>query len=132
MATRTLKTKYETLDGSVSRNRSILCHAKNVKEIYYQYEDEIEAPASDVTVDVPIAATPAVPVTTVSTHSFASLLDQASRIDVRVMRTPPFCTFPKTELLPTCRIPIMMVQKHDYPSFVVNIDVLHWQKKRKR
>ena len=64
MATRTLKTKYETLDGSVSRNRSILCHAKNVKEIYYQYEDEIEAPASDVTVDVPIAATPAVPVTT--------------------------------------------------------------------
>ena len=64
MATRTLKTKYETLDGSVSRNRSILCHAKNVKEIYYQYEDEIEAPASDVTVDVPIAAIPAVPVTT--------------------------------------------------------------------
>ena len=43
MATRTLKTKYETLDGSVSQNRSILCHAKNVKEIYYQYEDEFEA-----------------------------------------------------------------------------------------
>ena len=47
METRTLKTKYETLDGSVSRNRSILCHAKNVKEIYYQYEDEVEALASD-------------------------------------------------------------------------------------
>jgi fatty acid synthase subunit alpha, fungi type len=43
MATRTLKTKYETLNGSVSQNRSILqvCYAKNVKEIYYQYEDEI-------------------------------------------------------------------------------------------
>ena len=53
MATRTLKTKYETLDGSVSRIRSILCHAKNVKEIYYQYEDEVEALASDETVDVP-------------------------------------------------------------------------------
>jgi fatty acid synthase subunit alpha len=64
MATRTLKTKYETLDGSVSRNRSILCHAKNVKEIYYQYEDEIEAPASDVTVDVPVATTLVTPVTT--------------------------------------------------------------------
>jgi fatty acid synthase subunit alpha, fungi type len=38
MATRTLKTKYEILDGSVSRNRSIFCHAKNVEEIYYQYE----------------------------------------------------------------------------------------------
>ena len=59
MATHTLKTKYETLDGSVSRNCSILCHAKNVKEIYYQYEDEVEALASDETVDVPIAATPA-------------------------------------------------------------------------
>jgi fatty acid synthase subunit beta len=71
MVTRTLKTKYETLDGSVSPNRSILCHAKNVKEIYYQYEDEIEAPASDVTVDVPIAATPAVPVAT-STAVFST------------------------------------------------------------
>jgi fatty acid synthase subunit alpha, fungi type len=65
MATRTLKTKYETLDGSVSQNRSILCHAKNIKEIYYQYEDEIEAPASDVPVDVPVAPTPVT--TTVST-----------------------------------------------------------------
>jgi fatty acid synthase subunit alpha, fungi type/fatty acid synthase subunit beta, fungi type len=54
MATRTLKAKYETLDGSVIRNRSILCHAKNVKEIYYQYEDEVEAPASSgETVDAP-------------------------------------------------------------------------------
>ena len=79
-----LKTKYETLDGSVSRNRSILCHAKNVKEIYYQYEDEIEAPASDVTVDVPITATPATPVissTAVSTPSSESV---ASMEDVLI------------------------------------------------
>ena len=62
MATRTLKSKYETLDGSVSRIRSNLCYAKNVKEIYYQYEDEIEM--SDVTVNVPISAMPAVPITT--------------------------------------------------------------------
>ena len=64
MATRTLKTKYEILDGSVSRNRSTLRHPKNVKEIYYQYEDEIEAPASVETVDVPIAASLEVPITT--------------------------------------------------------------------
>ena len=79
-----LKTKYETLDGSVSRNCSILCHAKNVKEIYYQYEDEIEAPASDVTVDVPITATPATPVissTAVSTPSSESV---ASMEDVLI------------------------------------------------
>ena len=46
----------------------------NVKEIYYQYNDEIEAPASDETVDVPIVATPAAPViattTAVSIPSF--------------------------------------------------------------
>jgi fatty acid synthase subunit alpha, fungi type len=64
MATRTLKAKYETLDGSVSQNRSILCHAKNVKEIYYQYEDEIEAPTSDETVDAPTTATPVASTTT--------------------------------------------------------------------
>jgi fatty acid synthase subunit alpha len=68
MATRTLKTECGTLDESVSRNRSILCHAKNVKEVYYQYEDKIEAPASDVIVDVPIAATPAVTSTPVSSQ----------------------------------------------------------------
>ncbi|KAJ7019830.1 fatty acid synthase [Mycena alexandri] len=43
MATRTLKAKYETKDDSISRTRTILCHAKNVKEIYYQFEDELEA-----------------------------------------------------------------------------------------
>ena len=84
MATRTLKTKYETLDGSVSRNRSILCHAKNVKEIYYQYEDEIEALASDETVDVPIAATPAAPVTTTTAVSTPPSGPVASMEDVPI------------------------------------------------
>jgi fatty acid synthase subunit alpha len=84
MATRTLKTKYETLDGSVSRNRSILCHAKNVKEIYYQYEDEIEVLASDETVDVPIAATPAAPVTTTTAVSTPSSGPVASMEDVPI------------------------------------------------
>jgi fatty acid synthase subunit alpha len=39
MATRTLKAKYESEDSSVSRTRIILCHAKNTKEVYYQFED---------------------------------------------------------------------------------------------
>ncbi|KAJ7158521.1 fatty acid synthase [Mycena filopes] len=55
MATRTLKAKYETEDDSISRTRTILCHAKNVKEIYYQFEDELEA-ASEAPAE---AATPA-------------------------------------------------------------------------
>lgn len=46
MATRTLKAKYETQDDSISRNRIILCHSKNTKEIYYQYEDEAVAEVS--------------------------------------------------------------------------------------
>ncbi|KAM6490129.1 hypothetical protein JOM56_014448 [Amanita muscaria] len=36
MAVRTQKAKYETGDDSVSHTQAILCHAKNVKEIYYQ------------------------------------------------------------------------------------------------
>ncbi|EAU85370.1 fatty acid synthetase alpha subunit [Coprinopsis cinerea okayama7 len=47
MATRTLKAKYETADGSVSHTRSIFCHSKNQKEIYYQFEDEPEAPPAE-------------------------------------------------------------------------------------
>ena len=60
---------YEILDGSVSRYHSILCHAKNVKEIYYQYENEIEGPASNETVDIPIAAAPVTTTAAVSTPS---------------------------------------------------------------
>lgn len=68
MATRTLKAKYEAADGSVSRTRAIYCHAKNPKEIYYQFEDEPEsAPEAPVTDNSPApvaaaAAPTAVPV----------------------------------------------------------------------
>ena len=64
MASHILKAKYAILDGSVSRNCSILCHAKNVKEIYYQYEGEVDAVASsNETANVPTAATPVAPIT---------------------------------------------------------------------
>lgn len=43
MAVRTLKAKYEAADDSISLARVIYCHAKNPKEIYYQFEDEAEA-----------------------------------------------------------------------------------------
>ena len=81
MATRTLKTKYETLDGLVSRNRSILCHVKNIKEIYYQYEDKIEA---DVPVDIPVATTPATPITSSTAVSTPSSGPVASIEDVLI------------------------------------------------
>ena len=67
MATCTLKAKYETLDGSISRTCTILCHSKSVKEIYYQYKVEVDAPstepASDTVPSAPAAATSAAPVT---------------------------------------------------------------------
>ncbi|KAJ7077160.1 fatty acid synthase [Mycena belliarum] len=64
MASRTLKAKYETVDDSISRTRTILCHAKNVKEIYYQFEDEPEVAAESSTEDAsassPATSAPAV------------------------------------------------------------------------
>lgn len=51
MATRTLKAKYEVQDDSVSRTRAILCHAKNTKEVYYQFEDAPEVAESDAQAD---------------------------------------------------------------------------------
>ncbi|TFK27788.1 fatty acid synthetase alpha subunit [Coprinopsis marcescibilis] len=51
MATRTAKAKYEKSDGYVSHTRVILCHSKNQKEIYYQFEDVPDAPASDVSAE---------------------------------------------------------------------------------
>jgi fatty acid synthase subunit beta len=71
MATRTLKAKYEPRDDSINHARSILSHAKNAKEIYYQFEDEVEVPpivesASAVTVTA--AASP-VPVVVTATPS---------------------------------------------------------------
>jgi len=80
MATRTLKAKYETLDGSISRTRAILCHSKNVKEIYYQYEDEVEAPLAESASDAaPLAAataaSPAAPVAPTGPVASIEVLD---------------------------------------------------------
>ena len=65
MATRTLKAKYEAQDDSVSHMRVILCHAKNTKEVYYQFEDEPEAPEAETSgseaSSVPAAAPVAIP-----------------------------------------------------------------------
>lgn len=63
MATRTLKAKYEVADDAISRTRTILCHSKNVKEIYYQFEDEFDAPtAEDTATDTPSPSASAAPV----------------------------------------------------------------------
>jgi len=50
MATRTLKAKFEVQDDSVSHLRVILCHAKNVKEVYYhwQFEDASQWPGPGI------------------------------------------------------------------------------------
>ena len=65
MATRTLKAKYESSDGSRSHTRSILCHSKNGKDIYYQFEDEPEAPAAEEAAPV-LASTSAAPAAAVA------------------------------------------------------------------
>jgi fatty acid synthase subunit alpha len=79
MATRTLKAKYEAQDDAVSRKRIILCHAKNVREIYYQFEDELAetpapaasseptpAPAAAAAAPAPVASAPSAgPVTSI-------------------------------------------------------------------
>ncbi|KAG8968299.1 3-oxoacyl-[acyl-carrier-protein] synthase [Tulasnella sp. 419] len=87
MATRTLKAKYETQDGSVSRVRSVYCSAKNQKEIYYQFEDEPEAAApapseAPASSPAPVAAAPvpvAAPVAAPSGGSAAAIADEPLR-----------------------------------------------------
>ena len=63
MATRTLKAKYEASDDSISLTRVIYCHAKNPKEIYYQFEGEVAepetAPESATTSEPAAVAAPA-------------------------------------------------------------------------
>ena len=66
MATRTLKAKYEVQDDSITHTRLIYCHAKHTKEVYYQFEDEPEAPAESepestsapAAASAPVAAAP--------------------------------------------------------------------------
>jgi fatty acid synthase subunit beta len=59
----------------------MLCHAKNVQEIHYQYEDEVEAPASSgKTVDAPTIVASTAPIaanTTVSAPSSGPVLSIA-------------------------------------------------------
>ena len=64
MATRTLKAKYETQDDSISHRREILCHSKNTKEIYYEFEDEAVEVAAETreAPSTPVAAAPVPPV----------------------------------------------------------------------
>ncbi|KAI0685962.1 fatty acid synthase [Cytidiella melzeri] len=63
MATRTLKAKYEAQDDSITHTRLIYCHAKNTKEVYYQFEDEpeaAEAEADNSSTAAPVVAAAAV------------------------------------------------------------------------
>ncbi|KAF9502982.1 hypothetical protein BS47DRAFT_1310401 [Hydnum rufescens UP504] len=64
MATRTLKAKYKASDDSISRTHIIYCHAKNTKEIYYQFKDEAAAADTDTAADSPAttANTASVPI----------------------------------------------------------------------
>jgi fatty acid synthase subunit alpha len=59
MATRTLKAKYEAQDDSITHPRVILCHAKNGKEIYYQFEDEPTAVETETVPDATLAVSSA-------------------------------------------------------------------------
>ena len=60
MASRTLKAKYEVQDDSVTHPHTILCYAKNGKEIYYQFEDEVVAEAEPTPEpSTPVPPTPA-------------------------------------------------------------------------
>jgi fatty acid synthase subunit alpha, fungi type len=71
MATRA---KYEAADDSVSCTRAIYCHAKNPKEIYYQFKDEPEALVTENS-PAPVAAAPiAVPVAASSGSGPAALI----------------------------------------------------------
>ena len=58
MATRTWKAKYEEADDAVSHSRAIFCHAKHAKEIYYLFEDEVEAAIPETPDEGTLAATP--------------------------------------------------------------------------
>ena len=67
MATHTLKAKYETKDDSTGHVRQVFCAYKDQKEIYYQFEDELEANSeSDAPAEVanpsptPVATVPVV------------------------------------------------------------------------
>lgn len=81
MAARTLKAKYETQDDSIGHSRSIFCHSKNTKEIYYEFEDEaVEAPTESTESAAPAApatsVTPAAPAPTPSAGPTVAIADE--------------------------------------------------------
>jgi len=81
MATRTLKAKYEAIDGSICRTHAILCHSKNVKEIYYQYEDEAEAPPAESASGACPSAPPAAAAATAAPVAIAAPTGPVARIE---------------------------------------------------
>ncbi|CAN6674507.1 fatty acid synthase subunit alpha [Trichomonascus vanleenenianus] len=59
MATRTIKSKYETYDSALNLQRQILCYSKDTKEIYYTPDPVEAAPepaASEAAAPAPAAA----------------------------------------------------------------------------
>ena len=100
MATRTLKAKYESSDDSVSRSRVILCHAKNTKEVYYQYEDEPE-PSVEV-----------VPTETVST---TTTLTPASIVAPVVDAAGPVASIPDAPITAAEILNVIVAQKLKKP-----------------
>lgn len=61
MANRTQKLKYEALDTAQAITRTVLCHAKNQKEIYYEMEDEVEETPASAEESAPASAAPSAP-----------------------------------------------------------------------
>ncbi|GBE89191.1 hypothetical protein SCP_1502140 [Sparassis crispa] len=62
---------FEVQEDSVSRSRAILCHAKNTKEVYYQFTDQgeaaaVESPPEAVATPAPAAVPVTVPAAPVS------------------------------------------------------------------
>ena len=57
MARKTLAAKYESYDAALSLQRQILCYNKDVKEVYYDVEPQLEEPAApSVDASAPTAA----------------------------------------------------------------------------
>jgi fatty acid synthase subunit alpha, fungi type len=83
MATRTLKAKYEPRDDSINHSRAIFCHAKNAKEIYYQFEDEAEAPPV-VESSAEVSAAPTTPAPAVVAAAPSPAVAAASVEDVPI------------------------------------------------
>jgi fatty acid synthase subunit alpha len=89
MATRTMKAKYEARDDSTGRSRSILCHAKHGKDIYYQFEDEPEAPEAveespEVAPPAP-SSTMAVPMSTPAPSAAAASIEDVPLKAVEIL-----------------------------------------------